>query len=45
MTDMETCSWCVEEVPYSSLKESKTDPGAMICKQCRADEKKDNADA
>lgn len=33
--DMETCSWCTDEVPYTSLKEAKD--GALICRPCRRD--------
>jgi len=30
--DLETCSWCVEEVEFASLVE--TDDGALICVFC-----------
>lgn len=33
MTDFETCSWCCDEVPYSTLREQAD--GAMVCKACR----------
>lgn len=31
--DLETCSWCTTEVPYSTLKEHED--GAMVCRECR----------
>lgn len=33
MNDYETCSWCTEEVPYSSLREHED--GAMVCRKCQ----------
>lgn len=34
MTDLETCSWCTDEVPYSSLREAPD--GALLCRECKA---------
>ncbi len=34
MTDMETCSWCTDEVPDSTLKEQPD--GARLCRACQA---------
>jgi hypothetical protein len=33
--DMETCSWCLDEVPDSTLRERPD--GARICRRCRDD--------
>ena len=32
MSDMETCSWCTDEVPFSTLQEAND--GALICVLC-----------
>ena len=33
MEDMETCSWCVDEVPDKTLKEHAD--GARVCRECQ----------
>lgn len=38
MNDLETCSWCTDEVPDASLRE--TEDGARICKPCWAEYKR-----
>lgn len=44
-TDMETCSWCTDEVPDATLVEQPD--GARICKACVSEEgvDADNEDA
>lgn len=32
MTDMETCSWCTDEVPDATLAEQED--GARLCRGC-----------
>lgn len=33
--DLETCSWCVLEVPESTLMEVRGGDGARLCKFCQ----------
>lgn len=33
--ELETCSWCVEEVPDSQLRETPDSQGARLCRDCR----------
>lgn len=42
-TDMETCSWCTDEVPDSSLREQKD--GARVCKNCLTEDSLKNKQA
>jgi len=36
MLDIETCSWCVEEVPFAELdkEENQMPDGALVCDKC-----------
>lgn len=35
MEDLETCSWCTDEVPDRTLREAPD--GARVCKSCFSD--------
>jgi hypothetical protein len=37
VVDLETCSWCVEEVPWTELESHEAPDGALLCDRCWAD--------